>query len=108
MWAILRRALRLGQRTEPEARPGTVLTIVFRQGEDGYVVAECLQIPGCMSQGRTQNEALSNIIDAIESCLAVKLLEFFRQAPLSQTDFAGIQTQESVRVNPPRLEPIHA
>jgi hypothetical protein len=33
------------------------LTVVFRQGEDGYTVAECLQLPGCMSQGRTQEEA---------------------------------------------------
>jgi predicted RNase H-like HicB family nuclease len=38
-------------------------------GEDGYVVAECPVIPGCISQGRTREEALQNIREAIELCL---------------------------------------
>lgn len=35
-------------------------------GEDGYWVAECPSLPGCISQGRTRQEALANIREAIE------------------------------------------
>ncbi|HBV97444.1 MAG TPA: HicB family protein [Desulfotomaculum sp.] len=35
-------------------------------GEDGYFIAECPIIPGCISQGETENEALKNIREAIK------------------------------------------
>ncbi len=47
------------------------LDVVYRRYEDGGVVAECLDIPGCMSQGDTEEEAKANIINAIEACLSV-------------------------------------
>lgn len=34
-------------------------------GEDGYLVASCLELPGCHAQGRTLSEAVQNIVDAI-------------------------------------------
>jgi predicted RNase H-like HicB family nuclease len=40
--------------------------------EDGAYVAECPAIPGCVSQGQTEAEAESNIVDAIRECLAVR------------------------------------
>lgn len=43
--------------------------VVLRSGEDGYIVAECPVLPGCISQGRTRAEALANIREAIELCL---------------------------------------
>jgi len=43
--------------------------ITLQPGEDGYIVAECPVIPGCVSQGKTENEALSNIKEAIKLCL---------------------------------------
>ena len=46
--------------------------VTLRPGEDGYVVAECPIIPGCVSQGRTESEALANIREAIEGCLEVR------------------------------------
>ena len=39
--------------------------IVYR-GEDGFYVAECPSLPGCVSQGKTKQEALRNIKEAIE------------------------------------------
>jgi len=42
------------------------------QDEDGVYVADCPSIPGCVSQGRTEAEAESNIADAIRQCLAVR------------------------------------
>ena len=45
------------------------LPIILTPGEDGYLVAECPVIPGCISQGRTRQEALENIREAIGLCL---------------------------------------
>jgi len=39
--------------------------IVYR-GEDGYWVAECPSLPGCISQGTTREDAVANIKEAIE------------------------------------------
>jgi predicted RNase H-like HicB family nuclease len=46
--------------------------ITICRDEDGMFVAECSSIPGCVSQGRTEAEAESNIIDAIRECAAVR------------------------------------
>lgn len=35
-------------------------------GEDGYWVAECPGLPGCISQAETRQDAISNIKEAIE------------------------------------------
>jgi predicted RNase H-like HicB family nuclease len=40
--------------------------------EDGMWIAECPSIPGCVSQGKTRKEALTNIQDAIALCLEVR------------------------------------
>jgi predicted RNase H-like HicB family nuclease len=48
------------------------LPVILKAGEDGFIVAECLVIPGCISQGRTRREALRNIREAIELCLEVR------------------------------------
>lgn len=40
--------------------------------EDGMFVAECSSIPGCVSQGKTEQEAIENIKDAIKQCLEVR------------------------------------
>ena len=46
--------------------------ITIFQDEDGMFVAECPSIPGCVSQGRTVEEAEMNIQQAIKECLAVR------------------------------------
>lgn len=40
--------------------------------EDGVIVVECPAIPGCVSRGTTEEEALDNIRDAIRQCLEVR------------------------------------
>lgn len=42
------------------------------QDEDGMFIGECPAIPGCVSQGRTELEAESNIREAIKECLEVR------------------------------------
>ena len=46
--------------------------VTLERDEDGVYVAECAAIPGCVSQGTTQDEALANIKDAIRQCLEVR------------------------------------
>ena len=43
--------------------------IMINQDEDGIFVAECPSLPGCISQGNTRADALSNIQDAIQGYL---------------------------------------
>ena len=40
--------------------------------EDGMFIAECPSIPGCVSQGKTEQEAEKNIQEAIRECLEVR------------------------------------
>lgn len=40
--------------------------VVIVDGEDGYLVAQAPELPGCVSQGKTISEALANIKEAIE------------------------------------------
>jgi predicted RNase H-like HicB family nuclease len=49
--------------------------VTIEQDEDGCFIVECPAIPGCVSQGRTEEEALKNIQDAIASCLEVRVKE---------------------------------
>lgn len=47
-------------------------TVTLDRDEDGIWIAECPSIPGCVSQGKTKNEALENIKEAIQLCLDVR------------------------------------
>lgn len=47
-------------------------TITITRDEDGMFIAECASIPGCISQGKTEEEAQLNIQDAIKQTLAVR------------------------------------
>ena len=49
-----------------------MVKVLVYPGDDGYVVAECPALPGCASQGRTREEALANIREAIEGWLEVQ------------------------------------
>ncbi len=44
--------------------------VVIFPGEDGFWVAECPSLPGCMSQGSTKEEAIVNIKEAIQGYVA--------------------------------------
>ncbi|MFN8614061.1 MAG: type II toxin-antitoxin system HicB family antitoxin [Vulcanimicrobiota bacterium] len=45
--------------------------ITLERDEDGMLVAECPSIPGCISEGKTEEEAFENIREAISGCLEV-------------------------------------
>jgi len=46
--------------------------VTIDRDEDGMFVVECPSIPGCVSQGKTEQEAIENIKDAIKQCLEVR------------------------------------
>ncbi|MFO1498653.1 MAG: type II toxin-antitoxin system HicB family antitoxin [Verrucomicrobiota bacterium] len=45
--------------------------VLVYPGEDGYWVAECPSLPGCISQGRTRQESITNIKEAIDGYVDV-------------------------------------
>ncbi|MGB5636040.1 MAG: type II toxin-antitoxin system HicB family antitoxin [Waterburya sp.] len=47
--------------------------VLLYPGEDGYFVVEVPSLPGCISQGKTREEALANIEEAIS--LYIEVLE---------------------------------
>ncbi len=49
--------------------------VIIYPGEDGYWVAQCPSLPPCISQGKTKEEAISNIQEAIELYLEVLVEE---------------------------------
>ena len=47
------------------------LKVVIHEAEEGGYWAEVPAIPGCVTQGETFEELLSNLYEAVESCLSV-------------------------------------
>ncbi len=48
------------------------LLVSLEPDETGMIVAECPSIPGCISQGATESEALQNIREAILGCIETR------------------------------------
>jgi predicted RNase H-like HicB family nuclease len=46
-----------------------IFHVKMEHSQDGWIVAEVPALPGCVSQGRTEEEALSNIKEAITAWL---------------------------------------
>ena len=45
------------------------MIVTLTHDETGMIVVECPSIPGCVSQGQTEEEAIANIREAIQGCL---------------------------------------
>lgn len=48
------------------------LTATLERDETGMVIAECPAIPGCITQGKNEQEALANLREAAIACLEVR------------------------------------
>jgi len=48
----------------------TMRQVIIYPGEDGWWVAECPSLPGCLSQGKSKDEAITNIREAIRGYVA--------------------------------------
>jgi predicted RNase H-like HicB family nuclease len=82
--------------------PNMTFTLVFREvPEEKVFVAECLEIPGCVSEGDTLKEAEANIRDAVRSCLSVMFEDCVRNAARHRsvsTSYVGISSQRTITV----------
>ena len=60
--------------------------IVLQKSEEGYSVG-CMELPGCWSQGETEEEAIANIKDAIKEYLEVAK-ELFQESDNQEVEVA--------------------
>ena len=59
-------------------------TVILRRGEDSGWVAECPSLPGCVSQGKSKVEAITNIKEAIDGW--IETMKAHNQ-PIPEEDF---------------------
>jgi predicted RNase H-like HicB family nuclease len=55
--------------------------VTMEKAEDGWIVAECPALPGCVSQGRDEQEALENIREAITGWMWSEDQKALKQIP---------------------------
>jgi predicted RNase H-like HicB family nuclease len=60
-------------------------TVIIEQGEDGYMISDVVELPGCHTQAKTYDELLERTKEAIELYLEVKGL------PEEKTKFLSLQ-----------------
>lgn len=60
-------------------------TVIIEEGEDGYLISEVLELPGCHTQAKTLDELMKRTKEAIELCLSASKEKVFGQK------FLGIQ-----------------
>ena len=65
--------------------------VELEQGEDGWIVVSCPSLPGCHSQGRTREEALERIEEAIHAWLEAEEIEAAELAELRHNEVATIE-----------------
>lgn len=61
--------------------------LIIEKGEDGYLISEVVELPGCHTQAKTMDELIKRTKEAISLCLEEK-------NTLSETNFIGIQKIE--------------
>ncbi len=54
------------------SRPKMRAQVILTPDEDGYIIAECPTLPGCISQGKSREEAIQNFKDAMQLYLKVR------------------------------------
>jgi predicted RNase H-like HicB family nuclease len=63
------------------------LPILLEQDEDGVYIVSCPSFKGCHSYGNTVDEAMANIREVIEMCMA-------EEAPSTENKFIGFREIE--------------
>jgi predicted RNase H-like HicB family nuclease len=65
----------------------TFTVVVEEDTLDGGFVAKCVDLPGCYSQGDTEEEAVSNVVEAISGVMEARMQRHLRErAPLHAPD----------------------
>ncbi len=69
--------------------------VILYPDEIGYWVAECSSLPGCVSQGKTKEDAIQNIREAIEGYI-LALHEDGLAVPLDNFDDVRVAVGEDI------------
>ena len=59
--------------------------VTLEKDEGGWIVVECPALPGCVSQGRDEQEAIENIREAITGWLWAEDQKAMQSIPAEQT-----------------------
>jgi len=62
-----------------------IFHVTLEKAEDGWIVAECPALPGCVSQGHDEQEAIENIKEAITAWLWAENLKAVAALPDDKT-----------------------
>ena len=62
-----------------------IFHVTLTRDEDGWIVAECPALPGCLSQGKDEQEALANIKEAITGWLWAEDQKAVKAMPSDQS-----------------------
>jgi predicted RNase H-like HicB family nuclease len=62
-----------------------IFHVTLETAEDGWIVATCPALPGCVSQGRDEKEALENIKEAITAWMWAEDQKAVREMPAEKT-----------------------
>jgi predicted RNase H-like HicB family nuclease len=62
------------------------LTIVYEDGDDGWIIASIPEVPGAHSQGHSRDEARENVIDALRGILELRFGEHALTEPASDSE----------------------
>lgn len=98
LFRAVRRAFRRFEtaRSESDTHHQAEWTLHFHlepDEDDGGYVIECIELPGCMSQGETREEAIANLKDAIVEVLTVRVRE-----QLQPTDSLDDDGEDSITI----------
>ena len=61
-------------------------TVVIEQGEDGYLIGDVVELPGCHTQAKTNSELMERVQEAIQLYLS--------EGETAETKFIGLQKIE--------------
>jgi predicted RNase H-like HicB family nuclease len=64
--------------------------VLLTKGEDGYYVVHCPTLPGCVTQGRTLDDALKNAREAIALCLEGESDDIAQMASPREVSFHSV------------------
>ena len=67
---------------------GQKFTVIVEQGEDGYLISEVVELPGCHTQAKTYDELIERTKEAIELYIEVQ------GVPKESSKFVSLQQIE--------------
>ena len=63
--------------------------VIIEEGEDGYLISDVVELPGCHTQAKTYDELIKRTKEAISLYLSVK-----KEVKPNKSKFLGLQQLE--------------